>query len=84
LTDDATEAAKQSQVIVDLCSVALRNHEPDVQMAALADLVSMWLSGWQVSEEQREALLHHFCECVRALNVINVPRVRAGAGIKEH
>jgi len=58
--------------LVDGCGAVLANHPPQLQGAAIGELLSRWLSGWQVTPTERESLLLDVVELVRDLNKVNV------------
>lgn len=73
MTDPIDAKVKESQEIVDACAKHLAGHGHMVQGAALADLLSMWLSGVQGedAEEVRKQMLDNLIRTVNLLTPIN-------------
>jgi hypothetical protein len=69
VTDETVHLAGVSQRIVEQVKPLLAGHDPAVQGAALADLLSLWLAGHH--PDLRERMLTMLIEGVRALIPFN-------------
>jgi hypothetical protein len=80
---EAEKGAKgdESQELVERIAPILSGHGPDVQGAALADLVAMWLAGHRsatlngkplTGEDLRKQVFAHFVTAVIQLTKVNM------------
>ena len=73
MSDDIDDLVKESQKLVEACSKLLAGQGPMVQGAALADLVAMWLSGFQGDDAttMRKKMLDNLLIAVEGLTEVN-------------
>jgi hypothetical protein len=77
LSDFSSDQAVETMQLVEAISPLLAGRAPEVQSAALADLVSMWLAGVfmlgdeAMTNEVREVMLEGFVATVKQLIPIN-------------
>src|SRR5258705_12584064 len=83
----AAEMARRAQELVARIAPILYGQESEVQSAALADLVALWLAGHQVIDgnkfvtgsevdDTRDKMLDEFVERVRSLVPVNDAIIR--------
>lgn len=69
--EDIDERFIEVQEVVAQCAECLHGRDPEIQGAALADLVSMWVAGHFGPEGFREQLIEEHVDTVRRLLPIN-------------
>jgi hypothetical protein len=74
--EEASEMTERSLACAALCSVVLRDEEPQVQGAALAEMMRMFLMGHRIpndprfEREMRDAVFEQWIDTVRKLLLI--------------
>jgi hypothetical protein len=75
--------AQETLELVERIKPLLAHNKPQVQSAALAELLSIWLAGFHVpddpeaTEQLRAELLERHCELVRELTAVNAKMRKA-------
>jgi hypothetical protein len=78
MTDEPTQQATRSQELVRLIGPMLHGQGPDVQGAALCDLLAMWLAGHH--PDVRAVVLGQFLHTMMQLIAVNEKIIFGDAG----